>query len=120
MMDAACILFDTDQRRGVGVRMTVPTRVGPLRVIDIMEVMEWVDKERIGVNHLGRIKGWGRFEISVHDDRTRLVCTESLLFPWYLGGALTGWCARPILQRIFQNNLRRFQRWVEAGLGSEI
>ena len=115
MSDAVSILFQTDQRRGVGVRMKVPTRVGPLRVTDVMEVVEWIELESIGVRHTGRIRGRGRFQLSAHPDGSMLVLTEHLKFPWYLGGVITGLLARPILRRTFQANLRRFKRWMESG-----
>ena len=114
MSDAVSILFNTAQRRGVGVEMTVPTRVGPIRVTDIMEVVEWVEMESIGVRHTGRIRGRGRFELSDQPGGSRLVLTEHLKFPWYLGGAITGLFARPILRRTFRANLRRFKRWMES------
>lgn len=114
MTDARAILFHTDQRRGVGVGMTVPTRVGPLRVRDIMEVDEWVERERIGVRHLGRIGGWGRFELSGDQEASLLVRREQLHFPWYMGGRLVGWMARPILSRIFGTNMAGFGKWVET------
>ena len=114
MSDAVSILFETDQRRGVGVLMKVPTRVGPLRVTDIMEVVEWTEPSSIGVRHAGRIRGWGRFELCDDQAGSRLVLTEHLRFPWYLGGVITGLFARPILRRIFQANLGRFKRWMES------
>ena len=115
MSDAVSILFETDQRRGVGVQMRVPTRVGPLRVTDIMEVVEWIEQESIGVRHTGRVRGWGRFELSDHPGGSSLILTEHLKFPWYLGGAITGLFARPILRRTFRANLSRFKRWIESG-----
>lgn len=115
MSDATSILFDGDQRRGVGVAMTVPTRVGPLRVVDIMEVDEWTEQERIGVRHRGRIGGWGRFELSGDRNGSILVLTEQLHFPWYMGGPVIGWFARPVLRRVFRANLVSFGRWVESG-----
>ena len=116
MSDATSILFDGDQRRGVGVAMTAPTRVGPFRVVDIMEVDEWIEQERIGVRRRGRIGGRGRFDLSGDRNGSNLVITEQLHFPWYLGGPLIGWFARPILRRVFRANLVRFRRWVESGL----
>ncbi|MCQ3802658.1 MAG: SRPBCC family protein [bacterium] len=116
MSDATTILFDGDQRRGVGVAMTVPTRVGPLRIVDTMEVDEWVEKERIGVKHTGRIGGWGRFELFGDQHGSILVRKEQLHFPWYMGGPVIEWFARPILRRIFRANLVSFGRWVESGL----
>lgn len=114
MSDAASISFVTEQRRGEGVRMRVPTRVGILRVTDLMEIDEWIDGKRIGVRHVGRIGGWGRFELSDHPPRCRLTWTEHLIFPWYLGGVLTGWASRPVLRRVFRANLIRFGKRVEG------
>ncbi len=114
MRDAVSIVFENDQRRGVGVRMKVPTVVGPLRVTDLMEVDEWTEGKSIGVRRLGRVSGEGRFQISSHPGGSTLTLTESLRFPWYLGGALTGWFARPILRRVFRSNLVGFADRVEA------
>ena len=119
MSDATSISFATDQRRGVGVRMEVPTRVGPLRVTDIMEIDEWIGGKRIGVRHVGRIGGWGRFELSGNHSPSRITWVEQLRFPWYLGGALVKWLSRPVLHRIFRANLTRFQQWVEANWAPE-
>lgn len=115
MTDAASILFLTDQRRGVGVGMRVPTRVGPLRVVDLMEVDEWTELQRIGVRHVGRIGGWGRFELAGDGNGSLLTRREQLHFPWYMGGVFTEWFARPILRRIFRANLAGFGQWVERG-----
>lgn len=119
MSDAVSITFETEQRRGVGARMRVPTRVGPLRVIDIMEVDRWTEARTIGVRRLGRIGGWGRFDLSPRPGGSRLDLTESLRFPWYMGGPLTARLARPVLRRIFAANLRRFRDWVQALYGPE-
>ena len=114
MRDATEIIFEGEQRRGVGVRMKVPTRVGPLRVTDLMWVEEWIEEEAIGVVRFGRIGGWGRFELSSHPQGTLLTLTEKLEFPWYMGGPLVGWLARPVLRRVFRANLLRFRIWVET------
>ena len=99
--------------------MEVPTRVGPLRVTDIMEIYEWIEGKRMGVRHVGRIGGWGRFELSGSHPASRITWVEQLRFPWYLGGALVKWLSRPVLHRIFRANLTRFQRWVEANWAPE-
>ena len=115
MTDAASIFFLTDQRRGVGVRMKVPTRVGPLRVVDLMEVDEWDELQRIGVRRVGRIGGRGQFRLTGDRNSSVLTLTEQLHFPWYMGGVIAEWFARPILRRVFLANLIRFGRWVETG-----
>ena len=113
MSDAASVFFMTEQRRGVGVQMKVPTRVGPLRITDFMEVDEWIEERLLRVRHVGRIGGWGRFELSDGPPGCRLTWTEQLTFPWYLGGALSGWLSRPILRRIFRSNMARFKQRIE-------
>ncbi len=113
MRDAAAISFLTEQRRGEGVRMQVPTRVRVFRTTDLMEIDEWTEGRRMGVRHLGRIGGWGRFDLSDHPPRCRLTWTEHLRFPWYLGGVFVQWSSRPVLRRIFRANLARFQKRVE-------
>ncbi|MDE0122417.1 MAG: SRPBCC family protein [bacterium] len=114
MSDAASISFLTEQRRGEGVRMQVPTRVGVLRITDLMEIDEWIEGRRIGVRHVGPIGGWGRFELSEHPPGCWLTWTEHLRFPWYLGGFLAERSSRPILRRIFRANLIRFKERVEG------
>ncbi len=99
--------------------MKVPTRVGPLRTVDLMEIDEWIEEKRLGVRHAGRIGGWGRFELSDNPPGSRLTWVEQLRFPWYMGGVLAKWAARSILRRIFQADLVRFQQWVETELGQE-
>ncbi len=114
MKDATEIVFESASRRGAGVRMRVPTRVGPFRVTDVMTVEEWTEGTSIGVRRWGRIGGWGRFELSSHPRGATLTLTETLRFPWYLGGTITGWFARPVLLRVFRSNLHRFGEWVES------
>ncbi len=114
MKDATAIVFEGEQRRGVGVRMKVPTRVGPLRVTDFISVEEWTEEKTIGVHRRGRIGGWGRFELSPRPDGTLLALTECLDFPWYMGGPVAGWFARPVLRRVFRSNLLNFGDWVKA------
>ena len=114
MSDAASVSFLTERRRGQGVRMRVPTRVGIFRITDLMEIDEWVEGRRIGVLHLGPVGGWGRFELSDLPPRCRLTWTEHLRFPWYLGGVLAERLSRPVLRRIFRANLTRFQDRVEG------
>ncbi len=114
MADAESIEFLTEQRRGVGTRLRVATRVGPLRTSDVMEVTEWDEPHRIGVHHQGLVSGHGAFELTVVDGGTRFTWQERLSFPWYLGGPLAGWAAAPVLGWIWRRNLRRLKGHLEG------
>lgn len=107
MSDAAAIVFEGPQRSGVGTRMRVATRVGPLRTTDLMIVTQWDEGKLMEVDHEGAVSGSGRFEIQPQDSGTRLIWSEELRFPWWLGGGLGAWVAGPILKRIWRANLGR-------------
>jgi len=107
MADAGAIVFDGPQRSGVGTRIRVPTRVGPIRTVDLMTVTEWDEGKAIAVEHRGAVSGAGRFELEPHPAGTLLVLSEELRFPWWLGGPIGAWIAGPILKRIWQGNLGR-------------
>jgi len=107
MADAGEIAFDGQQRSGVGTRMRVATRVGPLRSTDLMTVTEWDEGTRMAVDHEGAVSGSGRFDLEPQGAGTRLIWSEELRFPWWLGGGIGAWVAGPILKRIWRGNLDR-------------
>jgi hypothetical protein len=78
-----------------------------------MDVVEWVEGQVIGVEHVGSVKGTGRFEIQSVGTGTQLRWVETLRFPWWLGGPLGEWVARPILTRIWTGSLERLKERVE-------
>lgn len=115
MADAESITFLTDRRSGVGTRMEVLTVVGPLRTRDLMEVTEWVEGETIGVRHQGLVTGRGRFRLDpLPDGGTRFTWTEELRFPWWLGGGLTAFAAKPVLGWVWRRNLTGLKRRLET------
>ena len=114
MADAESIKFLTARVRGLGTQMEVATRVGPFRTTDVMEVTEWVDRQRIGVRHTGLVTGQGGFEMAAIDPAsTRFTWKERLAFPWYLGGPLTTRFASPVLRAIWKRNLKRLKIQLE-------
>ncbi|MEX1249314.1 MAG: SRPBCC family protein [Acidimicrobiia bacterium] len=113
MKDAVEVEFLGTARSGVGTRMRVPTKVGLFRTVDILEVTEWVEGQSMGVDHKGLVSGTGRFSLE-GDDPTTVVWEETLRFPWWLGGPVVAFLARPILRWIWKGNLQRFS----AGFGS--
>ena len=108
MADADSIEFVGQQRKGVGTVMRVLTTVGPLRTTDVMLVTEWVEGQRIVVDHTGIVSGVGSFRLNAMQGGTRFDWSENLRFPWYLGGEVAATAAAPVLKRIWKANLGRF------------
>lgn len=116
MADAERIDFVSEHRAGPGTTMEVRTRVGPFVTTDVIEVKSWLESASIGVEHRGIVTGLGVFVLIPIDGGTRFVWWEDLQFPWYLGGPITAWFARPVLRMIWQGNLKRFAAQMEPTL----
>jgi len=112
MGDVGSLSFVGDQRHGLGTRLQVETRVGPMRVTDEMVVTVWDPPHRMRIEHLGIVKGTGEFILSPIGGATRFTWIEDLRFPWRLGGAFTAIASRPILASIWRRNLSRFKELV--------
>ena len=107
MQDAEAVEIVSDRRTGVGTVMRVPTRVGPLTTEDWIIVTEWVDRERIGVVHVGLVTGAGVISLRPEGTGTRVQWDEELDLPMSLGGPVGEAFARPVLGAIWSANLRR-------------
>jgi carbon monoxide dehydrogenase subunit G len=118
MADAESIEFAGATTAGVGTRLNVVTRIGPLRTVDVLEVTEWIERQLIVVKHAGTVTGVGRFELTPVAEETRLTWRESISFPRRWGGPVAGWLARPLLWWIWRGNLRRLKSLVEADYSS--
>ena len=115
MHDAVAVVFDGELTRGAGTRMWVKTKVGPLRVVDHMEVTEWLPPHRMAVRHVGLFRGDGQFTLEPNaTGGTRFTWTERLRFPWYFGGPLGAFAARPVLRSVWRRNLARLAELVTS------
>src|SRR5690606_37315415 len=107
MTDIESMTFESSGSRGVGTKARVRTRVGPFRTDDVISVVSWVEGESIGISHVGMIKGSGVLAVEADGSGSTVSWMEDLRFPWWLGGSVTGWVARPFLARIWRANLDR-------------
>lgn len=117
MHDAVAIRFVTEQIRGTGTEFLCDTKVGPIKLVDRMEITEWVPGEVMGVRHTGLVTGVGRFTIEPIDlgRRTRFTWAEDLTFPWWMGGPVGAYVGGKVaLRPIWKRNLRNLKRIAEA------
>ena len=116
MHDAVAIRFTGEQTRGVGTEFLCDTKVGPIKLVDRMEITEWLPGEVMGVRHTGLVTGTGRFTLEPIDldRRTRFVWQEELTFPWWLGGPIGAYIGgKVVLRAIWNRNLRGLKQLVE-------
>ena len=64
MADAETIRLTSAQTEGQGTTFECDTKVGPLRLTDVMEITEWEPERRMGVRHTGVVTGTGRFTLA--------------------------------------------------------
>ncbi|MEM9656537.1 MAG: SRPBCC family protein, partial [Actinomycetota bacterium] len=64
MADATEIRFLTDQREGTGTSFECDTKVGPIKLTDVMTITDWVDESTMGVRHEGVVTGVGEFTLT--------------------------------------------------------
>jgi uncharacterized protein YndB with AHSA1/START domain len=116
MRDARSVTVLTPGREGVGVIIRAETDIAGLVVSDDMETTEWVDGERIGVRHLGRlIRGVGAFELEPEGDGTRFIWWEEVEAPFgALGETVAEAVVVPWVSRVFRGSLADLKRVCEA------
>ncbi len=115
MADATEIRFITEQTEGTGTAFECDTKVGPIRLTDVMTITSWEDEKEMGVRHEGIVTGTGEFQLTpLSDDRTRFSWREDLSFPIWLGGPVGEVVAKPILTAIWKRNLKRLKAHLES------
>ncbi len=115
MQDAVEIRFLTDHTSGPDTRFECDTKVGPFSMTDVMEITSWDEARRMGVRHVGLVEGTGEFTLTeLGRDRTEFRWEEDLTFPWFMGGPVGAFVARPVLRAIWKGNLTRLKERVET------
>lgn len=115
MADAVAIRFQTEQTRGVGTSFFCDTKVGPIKLVDVMTITAWEPEKVMGVKHTGVVTGTGEFTLEpIGSTGTRFTWTESLDFPWWLGGPVGAFVGGQIVMKaIWRRNLRELKKLVE-------
>ncbi len=100
---------------GVGTKGEADVRILGVRVTDPVEISAWEPPTRFAIRHLGSFRGGGEIRLRAGaDGTTTIVEWDEVLVPPFLPelGALV---QRPVLGRVFQDDLHRFRRLVESG-----
>ena len=123
MMDALSVDITSEVTEGIGLTFDCLTAVGPFRVRDQMEVIEWKPDRVMGVRHSGIVSGIGQFTLAPIAEGTRFSWDESIDLPLRFGGRLGESVAKPLLTAIWRRNLRSLRKEIiqrqEAGTGHE-
>ena len=108
MKDAVNIDFQTENKSGVGTKIKVLTKIGPIKLNDFMTFTKWEEKKSIGVDHIGIVTGKGEMEFNKIDDITsKFIWTETLKFPFYLFGPIGEIVGKPILDENYNPYLQQ-------------
>ncbi|WP_131745439.1 SRPBCC family protein [Frankia sp. Cppng1_Ct_nod] len=102
---------------GVGGCIIARTGIGPLSIVDPMEIVEWEPPYRCLVHHTGRaVRGSGGFVVRpLPAGRSRVVWSEDLDLPLGLAGRIGFALLRPVLRVGLKVSLRRFARRAASG-----
>ena len=115
MEDAVNIDFQTDNKSGVGTKIKVLTKIGPIKLNDFMTFTKWEEKKSIGVDHVGIVTGKGEMKFEkIDENTTKFKWTETLKFPIYLGGVIGELFGKPVLELIWKQNLNNLKKIIET------
>ena len=114
MEDAVKIDILSENNSGIDTKMNVLTKVGPIKLTDIITVTEWKEKESIGVIHEGIVTGEGIFYLkALNESQTEFKWEETLKFPIYLGGVIGEFFGSYFLKYICKKNLKNLKEIIE-------
>ena len=114
MQDAANIDFLSENTSGIDTKMNVLTKVGPIKLNDVITVTRWEEMKSIGVIHEGIVTGEGVFFLSSVDaNSTKFEWVEELKFPIYLGGPIGEIFGGLLLKQIWKKNLENLKNIIE-------
>ena len=119
MADATEIRFTSEQTEGVGTSFECDTKIGPIKLTDVMTITSWVDEAEMGVRHEGVVTGVGEFHLSeTSSGGSRFSWREDLSFPLWLGGPIGEVVAKPILTAVWKRNLKKLKASLEKAEGA--
>ena len=104
---------------GVGGRIEAITGIGPVGLVDEMEITRWEPPHRAYVKHVGRlVRGSASFEVRPRPGGSTFVWTEDLDLPLGAAGVVGFRLVRPLIGYGLRLSLRRFAAWAPDYVGA--
>jgi len=104
--------------RGVGGGVRAVTGLGPLHIVDTMEITGWTPPHAAHVRHTGRlVRGTAAFEVRERPGGCTFVWSEQLDLPLGVVGRLGFRALRPAVLWGLRRSLRSFAAWAERHPG---
>ena len=115
MLDADRVDVVSDHREGVGVRLTVKTRLfGIPAFTEPMEVTMWDPPRRLQIRHGSLVSGAGVWELDGVDGGTRFRWSEDIVLHVPLVGELAARAYRPVMRMLMSRAQRSLRAYVIA------
>lgn len=115
MLDADRVTVRSSIREGVGVRLSVRTRIaGVPAFVEPMEVVGWDPPRRLTLRHGGAVSGTGSWRLVAIDGGTRFTWTEDIRLRVPVVGGVAAWCYGPVMRGLMRRAGARLRRQVIA------
>jgi Polyketide cyclase / dehydrase and lipid transport len=113
MLDADRVEVVGERREGIGVRLSVRTRIlGLPAFTDPMEVVAWDPPRRLALRHGGIVAGEGTWSLDPEQGGTRFVWVEDVRLRVPVIGELAALLYAPILRRLMRQAAAALRRRV--------
>jgi uncharacterized protein YndB with AHSA1/START domain len=107
MLEASDFVMTSPQRSGVGVEGEASITIAGIRTRDRIRISGWEEERCLAIEHLGWVGGVGEMYLTPQGDgETHLLWREKLRPPLGGVGAIGLTLMKPVMQRIFERDLR--------------
>lgn len=115
MLEASDFVITSPEREGVGVEGEATVKIGGIKTRDKVTVTKWEPNERLGIAHEGWVSGGGEMILTpLEDGSTHIFWREDLYPPLGILGAIGLGIFRPLMQWIFDRDLKVLESLVRA------
>lgn len=114
MTEARDFKVISEHREGVGVRAEATISIMGITTTDAVEVTRWEPPTVLEIEHQGWVAGLGLMQCVPEWSGTRLRWTETLHPPMWVFGAVGIRMLKPVMRRIFQQDLILLKQLVES------